>query len=87
MSSSSGFGLIATTAGLASPQAIVTAAAAIAPPGNTLAQFSRSLPPAVPRHDIRRGKRGAAPISVLVRDQTVELAPGQEREVSLGRTP
>ncbi|MGZ6863453.1 MAG: glycoside hydrolase family 65 protein, partial [Blastococcus sp.] len=29
----------------------------------------------------------AAPISVLVRDQTVELAPGQEREVSLGRTP
>jgi trehalose/maltose hydrolase-like predicted phosphorylase len=29
----------------------------------------------------------AAPISVLVRDQTVELAPGQEREVSLRRTP
>jgi hypothetical protein len=47
MSFSSGFGLIATTAGLASPLAIVAAAAAIAPLGNTLAQFSRSLPPAV----------------------------------------
>jgi amino acid transporter len=41
MSFSSGFGLIATTAGLASPLAIAAAAAAIAPLGNTLAQFSR----------------------------------------------
>jgi trehalose/maltose hydrolase-like predicted phosphorylase/beta-phosphoglucomutase-like phosphatase (HAD superfamily) len=29
----------------------------------------------------------AQPIQVLVHDQTVELAPGQEREVSLERTP
>jgi trehalose/maltose hydrolase-like predicted phosphorylase/beta-phosphoglucomutase-like phosphatase (HAD superfamily) len=29
----------------------------------------------------------AQPIQVLVRDQTIELAPGQEREVSLERTP
>jgi alpha,alpha-trehalase len=33
----------------------------------------------------RRG--GAQPIQVLVHDQTVELAPGQEREVSLERKP
>jgi trehalose/maltose hydrolase-like predicted phosphorylase len=30
---------------------------------------------------------GAQPIQVLVHDQTVELAPGQEREISLARTP
>jgi hypothetical protein len=30
---------------------------------------------------------GAQPIQVLVHDQTVELAPGQEREVSLEGTP
>jgi hypothetical protein len=29
----------------------------------------------------------AQPIRVLVHDHTVELAPGQEREVSLERTP
>jgi alpha,alpha-trehalase len=35
-----------------------------------------------------RSRPGAAqPIQVLVHDQTVELAPGQEREVSLERTP
>ena len=38
---------------------------------------------------MRLGSRpGAAqPIQILVHDQTVELAPGQEREVSLERTP
>jgi trehalose/maltose hydrolase-like predicted phosphorylase len=38
---------------------------------------------------MRLGSRpGAAePIQVLVHDQTVELAPGQEREVSLERMP
>jgi trehalose/maltose hydrolase-like predicted phosphorylase/beta-phosphoglucomutase-like phosphatase (HAD superfamily) len=30
---------------------------------------------------------GPPPIQVLVHDQTVELAPGQEREISLDRTP
>ncbi len=39
-----GFGLIATTAGLASPLTIVAAAVAIALLGNTLAQFSRAHP-------------------------------------------
>ena len=39
-----GFGLIATTAGLASPLTIVAAAVAIALLGNTLAQFSRAQP-------------------------------------------
>ena len=39
-----GFGLIATTAGLASPLTIVAAAVAIALLGNTLAQFSRVQP-------------------------------------------
>ena len=38
MSFSSGFGLIATTADLASPLAIAAAAAVIAPLGNTLAR-------------------------------------------------
>jgi hypothetical protein len=38
MSFSSGFGLIATTADLASPLAIAAAAAVMAPPGNTPAQ-------------------------------------------------
>jgi amino acid transporter len=39
-----GFGLIATTAGLASPSTIVAAAVAIALLGNTMAQFSRAQP-------------------------------------------
>jgi hypothetical protein len=39
-----GFGLIATTAGLASPLTIVAAAVAIALLGNTMAQFSRAQP-------------------------------------------
>ncbi len=39
-----GFGLIATTAGLASPLTIVAAVIAIAFLGNTLAQFSRAQP-------------------------------------------
>ena len=39
-----GFGLIATTAGLASPLTIVAAVVAIALLGNTLAQFSRAQP-------------------------------------------
>ena len=44
MSFSSGFGLIAATAGLALPLAITAAAAAIGPLGSTLAQFSRAQP-------------------------------------------
>jgi trehalose/maltose hydrolase-like predicted phosphorylase len=38
---------------------------------------------------LRLGSRpgGAQPIKVLVRDQTVELTPGQEHEVSLEGTP
>jgi amino acid transporter len=41
-----GFGLIAATAGLASPLTILAAAAAIALLGNTLAQFARAQPSA-----------------------------------------
>jgi trehalose/maltose hydrolase-like predicted phosphorylase len=38
---------------------------------------------------MRLGSRpgGAQPIQVLIHDQTVELAPGQEREISLEGTP
>lgn len=39
-----GFGLIATTAGVASPLTILAAGVAIALLGNTLAQFSRAMP-------------------------------------------
>src|SRR5918994_387173 len=36
---------------------------------------------------LRSRPGGPPPIQVLVHDQTVELAPGQEREISLDRTP
>jgi trehalose/maltose hydrolase-like predicted phosphorylase/beta-phosphoglucomutase-like phosphatase (HAD superfamily) len=36
---------------------------------------------------LRSRPGGPPPIQVLVHDQTVELAPGQEREISLARTP
>ena len=38
-------------------------------------------------HAAQLPPRPAQPIKVLVRDQTVELAPGQEREISLEGTP
>ena len=65
------------------------------PPAGQAAQVQRPLPG--PPHRRRRWPRttcGSAraparpsPIQVLVHDQTVELAPGQEREFSLERTP
>jgi hypothetical protein len=34
---------------------------------------------------LRSRPGGATPVQVLVHDETVELAPGQEREISLER--